>query len=45
MVASTVAAASSLKKGEAAGEPNKVRGRTYVVTCPPIKEDFELLVG
>jgi LmbE family N-acetylglucosaminyl deacetylase len=45
MAASTVAAASLLKKGEAAGEPNKVRGRTYIAACPPVKASIPRTPG
>ena len=33
------------KRGEAAGEPNKVRGRTYVAACPPVKASIPRTPG
>jgi len=43
--AGAVAAAGLVKKAEAAGELNAVRGKTYVAACPPVKASIPRTPG
>ena len=45
LAAGMTAAAGLMKKAEAAGELNKVRGRTYVAACPPVKASIPRTPG
>lgn len=37
MAAGAAAAAGAVRKAQAAGELNQIRGKTYVAACPPVK--------